>query len=98
MGETNKARAALTPTDHGIEIGSTQHGPRPGAEGGQSVAWRHPDEIPAVPPGRSGYFWVAVRRRDGRIYSFPAQYLNAMLLRDEWGDDTERSGNRFHHG
>ena len=67
--------------------------------GGEAVAWRHPDEVPKVVPGGNAYFWVAVRRKhDGRVYSFPAQYLNAMLLCNEWSDDTERSGNRYHHG
>ncbi len=66
---------------------------------GEAVAWRHPDEVPEVVPGGNAYFWVAVRRKhDGRVYSFPAQYLNAMLLSNEWSDDTERSGNRYHHG
>ena len=66
---------------------------------GEAVAWRHPDEVPEVVPGGNAYFWVAVRRKhDGRVYSFPAQYLNAMLLCNEWSDDTERSGNRYHHG
>ena len=66
---------------------------------GEAVAWRHPDEVPKVVPGGNAYFWVAVRRKhDGRVYSFPAQYLNAMLLCNEWSDDTERSGNRYHHG
>ena len=65
----------------------------------REVAWRHPDEVPEVVPGGNAYFWVAVRRKhDGRVYSFPAQYLNAMLLCNEWSDDTERSGNRYHHG
>ncbi len=65
----------------------------------REVAWRHPDEVPKVVPGGNAYFWVAVRRKhDGRVYSFPAQYLNAMLLCNEWSDDTERSGNRYHHG
>ena len=62
-------------------------------------AWRGPDEIPEVVAGGSAYFWVAVRRKhDGRVYSFPAQYLNAMLLCNEWSDETEHSGNRYHHG
>ena len=69
------------------------------APAGEAVAWRHPDEVPKVVPGGNAYFWVAVRRKhDGRVYSFPAQYLNAMLLCNEWSDDTERSGNRYHHG
>lgn len=69
------------------------------APAGEAVAWRHPDEVPEVVPGGNAYFWVAVRRKhDGRVYSFPAQYLNAMLLCNEWSDDTERSGNRYHHG
>lgn len=71
----------------------------PQPAGGKAVAWRHPDEVPEVVPGGNAYFWVAVRRKhDGRVYSFPAQYLNAMLLCNEWSDDTERSGNRYHHG
>ena len=71
----------------------------PQPAGGEAVAWRHPDEVPKVVPGGNAYFWVAVRRKhDGRVYSFPAQYLNAMLLCNEWSDDTERSGNRYHHG
>lgn len=71
----------------------------PQPAGGEAVAWRHPDEIPEVTAGSHSYFWVAVRRKhDGRIYSFPAQYLNKMLLCNEWSDDTERSGNRYHHG
>lgn len=72
---------------------------REGRAGGAVSAWRHPDEVPDVPAGGSAYLWVAVKRNgDGRVYSFPAQYLNAMLLCDEWGDGAERSGNRYQHG
>lgn len=69
------------------------------AAGGEAVAWQHPDTLPPVQPGQYGWFWVAVRRAsNGRIYSFPATYLNAMVLIDENGDQEESRGNRYHHG
>ena len=81
-----------------VKLGTKLYTHPPAAEV-REVAWRHPDEVPKVVPGGNAYFWVAVRRKhDGRVYSFPAQYLNAMLLCNEWSDDTERSGNRYHHG
>ena len=76
--------------------------PQPAAEahgGGEAVAWQHPDTLPPVEPGQCGWFWVAVRRaNNGRIYSFPATYLNAMVLTDENCDQEESRGNRYHHG
>lgn len=44
-------------------------------------AWRSPDEIPEVVSGGIAYLWVAVRRgHNGRVYGFPAAYLNAVPL------------------
>lgn len=60
--------------------------------------WQHPDTLPPVESGQYGWFWVAVRRTNGRVYSFPATYLNAMVLTDENGDQEESRGNRYHHG
>lgn len=63
-----------------------------------SRQWRAPDEIPDVPSGENAFFWVAVRRSNGHVHSFPANYLNRTLLYNEWDDDTARSGNRYTHG
>lgn len=72
--------------------------PQPPAEA-QPVAWQHPDALPSVEPGQYGWFWVAVRRaRNGRIYSFPATYLNMFQLSNERGDHEEGTGNCYHHG
>lgn len=78
--------------------------PQPPAEvqeqgGGEAMAWQHPDTLPPVEPGQYGWFWVAVRRANsGHVYSFPATYLNAMVLTDENCDQEESQGNRYHHG
>lgn len=42
--------------------------------------WNSPDIIPNVKRGGSGFFVVAVRRANGKIYTFPAAYLNKMEL------------------
>ena len=76
--------------------------PQPPAEAqaqGGGEAWQHPDALPPVGPGQQGWFWVAVRRAEGRIYSFPATYLNAMVALTGDNCDQEGSrGNRYHHG
>ena len=42
--------------------------------------WNSPDITPNVKRGGSGFFVVAVRRSNGKIYTFPAAYLNKMEL------------------
>ena len=79
---------------HGVD-GYKAHPP---AAEVREVAWQHPDTLPPVAPGQQGWFWVAVRHANGRIYSFPATYLNAMVLTNENCDQEERRGNRYHHG
>lgn len=67
--------------------------------GSDAVAWHSPDDLPQVSPGDMGWFWVAVRRANGRTYNFPASYLNTMLLSDENGTaDEPVVGNRYSHG
>lgn len=64
----------------------------------QSV-WNKPNELPPVAVGHQGWFWVAVRRaHNGKVYSFPATYLNNMLLSNEFGDHEARSGNHYSYG
>lgn len=59
--------------------------------------WRHPDELPPVEQGGAGWFWVAVRRaHNGKVYSFPATYLNRFKFEND-DDPVERPslGNRW---
>lgn len=67
--------------------------------GSDAMAWHGPDKLPDVAPGDMGWFWVAVKRANGKTYSFPASYLNGMLLSDEHGShDEPRAGNRYSYG
>ncbi|MGV8959238.1 MAG: hypothetical protein ACOH1V_02465 [Stenotrophomonas sp.] len=67
--------------------------------GSDADAWQGPDEIPDVQHENMEWFWVSVRRANGRIYHGPASYLNSMLLYDENGDaDEPRDGNRYSYG
>lgn len=65
--------------------------------GSDEAAWRSPNVLPDVAPGAMGWFWVAVRRESGRIYSFPATYLNALPLNRDDFDPIEKQerGNRW---
>lgn len=65
-------------------------------EQGQAVAWRSPEELPDVQHGEYSHFWVAVRRND-RVASYPAVYLNAMPLDRDDLDPIEHAetGNRW---
>lgn len=67
--------------------------------GSDAAAWHGPDDLPEVSPGDMGWFWVAVQRANGMTYNFPASYLNAMLMSDEYGSaDEPVVGNRYSHG
>lgn len=44
------------------------------------ATWNSPGIIPNVKRGGSRFFVVAVRRANGKIYTFPAAYLNKMEL------------------
>jgi len=57
--------------------------------------WNHPDIAPSVKAGFSRLLVVAVRRNDGKVYSFPAHYLNRVELCFE--DQGETSGNGWTH-
>lgn len=46
--------------------------------------WLDPSIPPAIPKGVARYFIVAVRRvHNGKVWTFPAQYLNAYELEYE---------------
>ena len=62
----------------------------------QWAAWRVPDELPDVARGEYSHFWVAIRR-EGRVASYPAVYLNAMPLNRDDLDPIEHAetGNRW---
>ena len=67
--------------------------------GSDALAWHGPDDLPDVSLGDMGWFWVAVRRANGRTCNFPASYLNTLLLSDENGTaDKPVVGNRYSHG
>jgi hypothetical protein len=55
--------------------------------------WRSPDETPQVPVGSDAYFIVAVHRaHTGKVHTFPALYLNQMVLRFEDEEDRAVTG------
>lgn len=86
-------------------IGNTEQlsGDRPqpvpeGAVRALPANWRHRDEVPAVKAGELQWFWVAVRRDDGRIVSMPAAYLNALGLdNDDDPIEEPQQGNRYRY-
>jgi len=55
--------------------------------------WKADGSTPGLPMGREGYFIVAVRRsHNGKVYSFPALYLNNFRLQYEDEDDRLTTG------
>ena len=57
--------------------------------------WYSPDTLPNVNRGGSGFFYVAVKRSNGKICVFPAVYLNEMELKWEGTASETVSGNRW---
>lgn len=58
------------------------------------TVWFSPEIPPATPKGSERYFIVAVRRaHNGKVWTFPAQYLNAYpLLFEVCGCEGEPDG------
>jgi len=58
--------------------------PQPDADTVRDADWRPPTDVPAVVYGGCADYWVAVRRKNnGKVYSFPATYLNEMGLTND---------------
>lgn len=54
--------------------------------------WIAASVTPDVAKGCDKYFWVTVRRQDGKLYSFPATYANALPLLSEDARDNSGPG------
>lgn len=60
-----------------------------------ATVWHSPDVLPNVKRFGSGFFYVAVKRSNGKTYTFPAVYLNEMGLICEGITSEGLSGNRW---
>jgi len=59
------------------------------------VTWHPGNTVPKVPKGDEQYFLVAVRRKHelGKVWSFPAQFLNNKMLLCNDDEPSSRKGN-----
>lgn len=57
--------------------------------------WQPADAIPDLQAGTDRYFQIAVKRLNGKVYSYPALYGNSLALSSEDTEPSGNSGNRW---